>query len=282
AAELSERRQVLCVVNTRKLAQEVFALLPPEGSYHLSTLMDPAHRKQVLAEIRKRLREGMLCRVVSTSLIEAGVDIDFPEVFREKTGLDSIIQAAGRCNREGKRSVSEIVVTVFRTEGKAPPMISVSIGATNETIKVFDNEIGSPATIDAYFKSYRDLIGKENIDKTKAVDYLTRGNSGCRLPFETVATAFHLIDTVTRTVYIPNEQILPLIDAIRGGYATRGTYRKAGSFGVDVYESHFNVLLLAGDIEELPGGSAVLLNGDVYDEQTGLSLKADFGKAEYI
>ena len=281
AAELSERRQVLCVVNTRKSAQEVFALLPPEGSFHLSTLMYPAHRREVLAEIRKRLRDGLPCRVVSTSLIEAGVDVDFPEVFREKSGLDSIIQAAGRCNREGKRPVAQSVVTVFRTEGKTPPAIRVGVGATDEVIKVFDGETASPKTVYGYFKSYRELVGKENTDKTNAVGYLTRGKSGCRLPFAAVAESFRLIDTATRTVYIANERSLPLIDAIRDGRAGRAAYSEAGKYGVDVYTSHFNDLLLAGDIEELPGGGAVLLNKEIYDNKTGLSLKAAFGKAEF-
>ena len=96
--------------------------LAGEGNFHLSTLMYPAHRRAKLEEIRRRLREGLPCRVISTSLIEAGVDVDFPAVFREEAGLDSILQAAGRCNREGKRPVSErSIVTVFRGEGRTPP-----------------------------------------------------------------------------------------------------------------------------------------------------------------
>ena len=92
------------MVNSRKAAQAIFAKLPEEGSFHLSTLMVPEHRRAVLEEIRRRLNDGLPCRVVSTSLIEAGVDVDFPAVYRELAGLDSILQAAGRCNREGKRA----------------------------------------------------------------------------------------------------------------------------------------------------------------------------------
>ena len=101
-AELSEKTQVLCVVNSRRAAQAIFDLLPREGSFHLSTLMVPVQRQALLAEIRKRLDDGWPCRVVSTSLIEAGVDVDFPAVYRELAGLVSILQAAGRCNRGGR------------------------------------------------------------------------------------------------------------------------------------------------------------------------------------
>ncbi|MDY3821844.1 MAG: CRISPR-associated helicase Cas3' [Eubacteriales bacterium] len=99
AGELKNSRQALCIVNSRRAAQEIYDILPKEGTYHLSTLMYPAHRHWVLNEIRQRLKEGAVCRVLSTSLIEAGVDVDFPTVYREMAGLDSILQAAGRCNR---------------------------------------------------------------------------------------------------------------------------------------------------------------------------------------
>ena len=96
SGQLQQHEQVLCVVNSRKSAQEIFTRLSGEGNFHLSTLMYPAHRRAKLEEIRRRLREGLPCRVISTSLIEAGVDVDFPAVFREEAGLDSILQAAGR------------------------------------------------------------------------------------------------------------------------------------------------------------------------------------------
>ena len=109
-AELAELEQVLCIVNRRKTAQELYNNLPKEGSYCLTTLLYPAHRKQLLQEIRDRLKNGLPCRVVSTSLIEAGVDVDFLTVYREEAGLDSILQAAGRCNREGRRSAEQSLV----------------------------------------------------------------------------------------------------------------------------------------------------------------------------
>lgn len=102
-AQLSSAEQVLCVVNRRKTAQDLFAQLPAEGSYCLTTFLCAADRRRQLDEIRQRLKAGLPCRVVSTSLIEAGVDVDFPLAYREAAGLDSLLQTAGRCNREGRR-----------------------------------------------------------------------------------------------------------------------------------------------------------------------------------
>lgn len=125
AQHMNENRQVLCIVNTKEQAREIFESLEEEGRYHLSTLMMPSDRRRVISIVRERLKKGLPCRLVSTNLIEAGVDVDFPAVFREISGLDSILQAAGRCNREGKRNPSDSIVTVFECEGGVPRMFSM-------------------------------------------------------------------------------------------------------------------------------------------------------------
>ena len=279
ADHLSRQEQVLCVVNSRKAAKEVFALLPCEGSFHLSTLMTPKHRKETLATIRKCLKDGQPCRVVSTSLMEAGVDIDFPVVYREMSGLDSIVQAAGRCNREGKRSANESVVYIFELDNRIPPLLQINIGAAKEALTKCADP-GDVQTIDAYFHSYRDLM--RSIDKTNAVLYLSEGLSGCVLPYKTVAESFHLIDQVTKTVYIPDKENRSLIDALREGRANREVFRELGKYSVNIYEKHYQTLYDAGDIEETPCGSAILINEKLYNGKTGLSLEADAGKAEFI
>jgi CRISPR-associated endonuclease/helicase Cas3 len=105
AAWMREQPTSLCIVNTRDDAQQLFQVLTdiaePETLFHLSTRMCPAHRLEVIARVRQRIRENLPTRVVSTQLIEAGVDLDFPVVFRAIGPLDSIIQAAGRADREG-------------------------------------------------------------------------------------------------------------------------------------------------------------------------------------
>ena len=277
AEELAERAQVLCIVNSRKAAQEIYERLTEEGSFHLSTLMYPNHRRAVLEEIRWRLTEELPCRVVSTSLIEAGVDVDFPAVYREMAGLDSILQAAGRCNREGKRRVEDSVVTIFEGEGTIPPMLKVNIGAAREALSK-GMDPGSLEAVSAYFAAYRSLAG-EALDKAGVINSFEHGIAGCMNPFQTVAEQFHLIDSPTKTVYIPAGEGAELADRLLAGERSRALYRKAGQYGVTVYEQHYQSLLEAGDITPLDQDSGALNDLQLYDEKKGLSLEADWGKA---
>ena len=158
-AELAEQEQVLCIVNRRKTAQELYNNLPKEGSYCLTTLLYPAHRKQLLQEIRERLKDGLPCRVISTSLIEAGVDVDFPAVYREEAGLDSILQAAGRCNREGKRAAGESIVTIFERTELPPLLFRTAVGATRHALKD-GRDPAVQETMQRYFRELRALSGE--------------------------------------------------------------------------------------------------------------------------
>lgn len=280
AEELRQKNQVLCIVNTRREAQRIYALLPQEGRYHLSTLMYPAHRKAALDIVRQRLQGGKPCRVVSTSLIEAGVDVDFPAVYREIAGLDSIAQAAGRCNREGKREADRSVVTYFRGESPVPILQRINIQAATEALRG-NRDPGNLETMQRYFTALRSLIG-DGMDKTNAVKALREGLSGCLLPFETVAKNFHLIDQETCTVYIPIGEGADICQLLLAGNASRGDYRRAGQYSVSVYEQHYRDLRDAGDIQPITEGAAVLTNLSLYDPEMGLSLKSDAGKAEFI
>ena len=280
AEKLKQLEQVLCIVNTRKAAQKIYELLPGEGRFHLSTLMYPAHRKAVLNTIRQRLHNGLPCRVVSTSLIEAGVDVDFPRVYREIAGLDSIAQAAGRCNREGKRSADSSIVTFFQSENPVPVLQKINILAAREALQG-NCDPGDPETMNRYFTSLRSLIG-EQTDKYGVVKSLREGFQGCLLPFETVAKRFHLIEQSTCTVYVPMGDGTDLCQRLLEGNAGREDYRKAGQYSVNIYEKHYCDLLSAGDIQPLDGNSAVLINLSLYDIEKGLSMKSDPGKAEFI
>ena len=277
AAQLNTHSQVLCIVNTRKAAQAVYGRLDGTGCFHLSTLMCPSHRKAQLREIRRRLREGLPCRVVSTSLIEAGVDVDFPVVFREQSGLDSILQAAGRCNREGRRSAEESVVHIFEGEEKAPPLFSTAIGAGKAAMARYA-DIASPEAIHAYFSELLDLKGREAQDKEQLLPLIQSEF----FPFRTVAERFHLIDSPTRTVYIPWNNGAELVKRLRAGEGGRTLFRQLGQYGVSVYEKHFAALEAAGDLEVLENGAAILCNPALYAEETGLSLEADSGKGLFI
>lgn len=276
AETMRREAQVLCIVNTRKTAQTLYALLPEEGRFHLSTLMYPAHRKAVLDTIRQRLKAGLPCRVVSTSLIEAGVDVDFPTVYRELAGLDSIAQAAGRCNREGKRDTEASIVTYFQSEHPVPVLQKVNVQAAREALEQ-GGDPGNPETINCYFTSLRSWIG-ENMDKSSVI----KTSREQMLPFKTVSDAFHLIEHETVGVYVPIGEGKSACNPLLEGRANRDDYRRAGQYSVSIYQQHFQALLNAGDVQPLSDDSAILTNLSLYDPEMGLSMKADGGKAEFI
>lgn len=279
ADKLNQYDQVLCIVNTRKAAQEVYRRLDSKVSFHLSTLMCPNHRKEQLVEIRRRLKQGIPCRVVSTSLIEAGVDVDFPAVFREVAGLDSILQAAGRCNREGKRPVEESVVTIFSGEENCnPPLISTAISLAHNKVIERGKNIASLETIQDYFSELRDLMGEDAQDSKKILPLIQKEF----FPFRTVSERFCLIDSPTRTIYIPFGDALDYVKQLRSGLGNRRLFRQLGQYGVSVYETHFNALEAAGDLEVLENGVAILRNMALYSNKTGLSLMADSGESLFV
>lgn len=278
--KISEHEQVLCIVNTRKSAKKLYDVISAElpDCFHLSTLMTPFDRKETLNEIRARLKEGRPCRVVSTSLVEAGVDIDFPAVMREIAGVDSIIQAGGRCNREGKNNPESSLVYYFTlSDEKIPNSMRINVGATNEVL-YFHKDIADLESIKWFFRSYRDLIGKSNIDAADTIKKLCCS----RVMIETAAKEFHLIDNITKTVYIPCKENLDMINRIRDGSADRYLFRKLGKYAVNIYNNHFEEFFNAGDIEMVGDDIAILSNLKQYNKQTGLSLTADTGRAEFI
>lgn len=153
AVRLNAHSQVLCIVNRRRHAQQVFQLLDPaEGNFHLSALMCPAHRLKVLEEIRHRLHHGLPTRVVATQLVEAGVDLDFPVVYRALAGLDSIAQAAGRCNRHGK--LERGVAYIFKPEDqKAEAYFRDTAQVAEQLLDLHPDLLGEEA-IHHYFDLY--------------------------------------------------------------------------------------------------------------------------------
>lgn len=280
-ARLRNCHQVLCVVNRRADAATLCAALPQEGRYCLTTLLCPWDRKRLLAEIRQRLKDGLPCRVVSTSLIEAGVDVDFPRAFRELAGLDSILQTAGRCNREGKRSVQDSLVTIFSLRDKPPGMIAQNVDATRRILKKYD-AFHAPEAVSEYFRFFRNLKGQNELDKYHIIDSFERGLNGCGLPFMSVAERFHLIDSGTRTVYIPLERAVPLIEQLRGGQLSRGLFRKLGQYGVALYPNQFQKLRDSGVLTCMLSGDGILEDISLYDPVYGLQPDADPGIDKYI
>ena len=279
-SQLADAPQVLCVVNRRKTAQELFAQLPSEGSYCLTTLLCAADRRRQLEEIRKRLKEGLPCRVVSTSLIEAGVDVDFPLAYREMAGLDSLLQTAGRCNREGNRPPEESIVSYFSLEGlSAPQMIAQNVSALDSTIRHYTTP-DTPEAVQFYFDSlYRT---RATLDKHEILNALRNGIEGCMLPFAQVAALFRLIDSPTYTIYIPIDEGEELCEKLRCGQISRAMLRRLGVYSVACYEKQFDALYAAGALEQrpdFPDGSAILVDLSKYDRKTGLNTDVAAGEA---
>lgn len=276
AQALGGEKQALCIVNTRKRAQAIFALLPEEGRFHLSTLMTPDHRRRVLAQIKQRLAAGLTCRVVSTSLVEAGVDLDFPTVWREICGLDSILQAAGRCNREGKRDAQESIVHVFRFTDKIPRAFAQQIVALQKTVDQHA-DITSPDAVRAYFDTLMDILGvncndfkhsNDSVDQKKIVEMSNQ------LAFADIERAFTMIDSQTIPVYIPTRENAEDIALLRAENVTRDVLRRLGSSAVNIYSQHFDQLRKAGALVCAEGGAyGILVDERQYDEQRGLALE---------
>ena len=160
ADQIATHRCALAIVNTRRDALNLHRLLSNlvgiEKCVHLSALMCAEHRSAVILDIRRRLAAGEALVVISTQLVEAGVDLDFPVVFRALAGLDSIAQAAGRCNREGKLPEKGMVF-IFNPGGKLPGTLGLSINATLEVVQSvpLDDPL-APATFERYFNAYYD------------------------------------------------------------------------------------------------------------------------------
>lgn len=203
--QMAAREQVLCIVNNRRHARALYESIADQaGARHLTTLMCARHRSQVLAEVRQRLRDGLPCRLVATSLIEAGVDVDFPTVLRAEAGLDSIAQAAGRCNREGKRALEASEVLVFRTENKdwdAPKELQQFAQAAREVLRNTTGDPLAPEAITRYFQRLYWQKGEDQLGTPLLALIESKRLEG--IPFEMLADKFRMIDSVQCQVIIP-------------------------------------------------------------------------------
>lgn len=208
-SRLRAESQILCIVNTRKQARLLYqGISDLEGSFHLSTYMCAVHRKFVLAKIRAALKAGKPCRVVSTSLIEAGVDVDFPCVMRSDAGLDSIAQAAGRCNREDKRNKHESFVWIFTAKDhKPPPELKIYADKMQETLSFpeFNNDPLGLAAIQDYFSRvywHHEIGQTSQLDKHSILGVIKDSKSQS-LPFDWIAQKFKVINNPMKTVIVP-------------------------------------------------------------------------------
>lgn len=291
AARMLDCDQVLCIVNNRKQARRIHELLGGEDSFHLTTLMHPAHRERVLAKIRLRLADGKPCRVVATSLIEAGVDVDFPVVYRALAGIDSMVQAAGRCNREGRKPACDSVVHLFEsadeyalpadTAQKAQIARSV-IAEAERGLEGGSCDVGSLEMIEAYFSRLYDLRS-DNLDASHALEGMEGFSlKSLSIPFRCVAENFRMIEEGSHAVVIPDSEIEREIRAVKEGFATRATLRRISRCTVGVYDADLKALLRGGKVEPLADNLYVLIDATGYSEQRGLDLRVAEGEGVFL
>ena len=266
-ARLTKHNKVLCIVNTRKDAAEIFSRLPREGcTYHLSRRMCPAHIRSTIEAIRKSLDNPNehIVRVVSTQLIEAGVDIDFPIVYRQESGLDSVLQAAGRCNREGKMSMSDTFV--FKLNRPLPVGFLSMMNEARKNMKS-NNDWFAPATMHEYF---RQLYSRTtSFDKKEIVDAMKCEN----LKFKTVASDFRLIDNQGINIIVNYMNSCDYVEKIQKEGFSYAISQKVSNFMVNINQQNFKELIQGGLIDEILEGIYFLPDREQYREDVGLTTE---------
>lgn len=274
SARLKDHPQVLCIVNTRTHAKKLYETLKESGNcYHLSARMCPVHRRKKIAEIKSRLKSGDECRVISTQLIEAGVDIDFPVVYRAMTGIDSIAQAAGRCNREGKLPAGEVFIfksidqnVVSETSWQRR---TATIG--EKAIKKFEDEgLLSPDSIGYYFKELYFFEG-DRLDQEGILRLLEKRSKKCRFPFEDIAIKFNLIEDGSKDLIIPyDDEAEKIINDLHQGEKLWQKIRKIQGYTISIFPTEFNEMVRLHLIDVIGDRFNILNDRRWYDPESGL------------
>ena len=281
--QLQEEQQALCIVNTKKRAQRIYKELKGEGVYHLSTSMYPAHRKRVLDEIREKLRSNEKCILISTSLVEAGVDLDFHSVYRELAGVDSMIQTAGRCNREGLREAENSKVFIFRFEEKEAVLGQRQQIDAAKSLIADGRDLSDMETITKYFEMLYHIKG-DSLDKKKILDEFT--NKKMKYNFAKVGKEFKLIEQNTKTIFVNREETADEIlqELQRKGF-TRSGMRRASQYCINVYDQTFDKMYGAGMLQPVSEDMKdfyVLTDNSRYTKEMGLELEIDNGMALFF
>jgi CRISPR-associated endonuclease/helicase Cas3 len=293
-ARFAETERMLCIVNSRKHAQVLFGMISRlSGACHLTTLMCPLHRRAMLADIRTALAAERPVRLVATSLVEAGVDLDFPEVWRAETGLDSLAQAAGRCNREGKLPVGRTVL-FEAADHKLPLVFRQPVDAMKDALRHHgDDPLGLEA-VRQYFRTLYWAKGEDALDAAKLAgerypilaavkESFDARSRKLDTPFASIAAAFHIIEDTMDPVIVPwrggrdPDEVPQLLAALRFAARPPGAVlRRLQQFTVSVPMRARLALIASGAVQPVSpdyGDRFVTLVADsLYSDQIGLSL----------
>ena len=284
ADRLAAEHSVLCVVNSRKDASQVYRALrdlpkvKADEVIHLSRSMCSAHLRRAIETTKERMREGKPTKVISTQLIEAGVDLDFPCVWRAHSGLGSIIQAGGRCNREGKMERRGQVFVFSLADGSRPfGNIARGCNATKMLLHKLSNKITDPTDPEVIAKYYR-LYFKDIPDFDTAGIEKDMTEDPKDINFESAAERFKLIDDEgTFPVIVPYmEEGKALVRKIRNHeILTREDYHRMQEYSVSLRQGDYSTLLSHGNIEQIPWGEdfiSVLVDDECYDSVAGVVI----------
>ena len=280
AENASRCKNALIVVNTKKTAAELYYLVQGE-KYHLSANMTPAHRSRVIEVVRKKLENGEHITVVSTSLVEAGVDLDFNTVFRQLSGLDSILQAGGRCNREGKDDKGYVYVFDIDETYRKGSDLAMRINKTKGLLEKYQ-DITSYDCIKEYYDGIFDF-NQSRIAENSIAKYNEQSNSFDRqglmspysIPFRSYAMQFEYIpaDTISIVIDDPNDQTChELVETLRNG--DMSVRRALQKYSVSVYMNVFKDLYSQGVLNDHGTGIFILENQSYYNNETGLTTEA--------
>ena len=271
AERIAKHKVVLCVVNSKKDAREIFNRLPHEGlTVHLSRWMYAEHIAASLEIIKVALKNRYpVIRVVSTQLVEAGVDFDFPVVFRQEAGLDSILQAAGRCNREGREKTG--ITYVFRLENR--PTKGYLAKSINAFLMCQDDveDWFSPEAMKTYFKHLylNSNFDEKNIEKQCK---FSAKEGTLLLNFDTIHNLFKLISDKDVNVIVLSSQVQPLIEEIeKKGFFSHTDMRQLSKYSVGVSKRDFEHLRSEKLIKE------ILPNHDLYVTKSLSQYRVDTG-----
>ena len=280
AENASRCKNALIVVNTKKTAAELYNLVQGE-KYHLSANMTPAHRSRVIEVVRNKLENGEHITVVSTSLVEAGVDLDFNTVFRQLSGLDSILQAGGRCNREGKDAKGYVYVFDIDETYRKGSDLAMRINKTKGLLEKYQ-DITSYDCIKEYYDGIFDF-NQSRIAENSIAKYNEQSNSFDRqglmspysIPFRSYAMQFEYIsaDTISIVIDDPNDQTChELVETLRN--CDMSVRRALQKYSVSVYMNVFKDLYSQGVLNDHGTGIFILENQSYYNNETGLTTEA--------
>ena len=280
AENASRCKNALIVVNTKKTAAELYSLVQGE-KYHLSANMTPAHRSRVIEVVRNKLENGEHITVVSTSLVEAGVDLDFNTVFRQLSGLDSILQAGGRCNREGKDDKGYVYVFDIDETYRKGSDLAMRINKTKGLLEKYQ-DITSYDCIKEYYDGIFNF-NQSRIAENSIAKYNEQSNSFDRqglmspysIPFRSYAMQFEYIsaDTISIVIDDPNDQTChELVETLRN--CDMSVRRALQKYSVSVYMNVFKDLYSQGVLNDHGTGIFILENQSYYNNETGLNTQA--------